>query len=79
MDDHFRQLLDSLPTNRPCSRLEPYGKLIEELLRRGRTYRDIASIIVDNFQVRVSVSTVHDFVRVRLRIKPKSRMTQLLD
>ena len=37
MDDNFQDILDSLPEKRSRSRLEPYGRLISDLLRRGWT------------------------------------------
>lgn len=72
MDDHFRDILNSLPEKSPRSRLEPYGELIDELRRRGRTYRDIVEILADRFPLRVSISTLHDFVRARSRRKKNS-------
>ncbi len=69
MDEDFQDILDSLPEKPPRSRLEPYGRLIEELLRRGRTYREVARILAGKCQVRVSISTIHDFVRLRSRSK----------
>ena len=71
MDDKLQVILDSLPEKRPRSRLEPYCELIDELRRRGRTYREIARILVEKCQLQVSRSTVHDFVRGRSRTKPK--------
>jgi IS30 family transposase len=41
--------------------------LINELLRRSRTYREIARILAEKCQVQVSISTIHDFVRLRSR------------
>jgi IS30 family transposase len=67
MDDNFQDVLDSLPEKQPRSRLEPYGGLIQELLRRGRTYREVARILADKCQLPVSISTIHDFVRLRSR------------
>jgi hypothetical protein len=64
MDDNFQDIIDSLPEKRSRSRLEPYGKLIDELLRRGWTYRGIAGILAKKFQLKVSISTIHDFVRL---------------
>jgi len=63
MDPDFDRILDSLPEKRSRSRLEPYSALIKELLRRRRTYREIAFILLDRFQVHASISTIHDFVR----------------
>ena len=69
MDDNFQDILDSLPEKSSRSRLEPYGRLIEELLRRGRPYREIARILAEKCQLQVSISTIHDFVRLRSRSK----------
>lgn len=63
MDESFGHILDSLPEKRSRSRLEPYKALIDELLRRRRTYREIARVLLDRFQLHVSISTIHDFVR----------------
>jgi IS30 family transposase len=71
MDARFQDILDTLPEKPPRSRLEPYGELIDELRRRGRTYRDIVGILAEKCQLRVSVSTIHDFVRVRSRTTRK--------
>ena len=45
MDDNFQDIVDNLPEKPSRSRLEPHGRLVEELLRRGRTYREIAGIL----------------------------------
>jgi len=58
MDAKFKEILDGLPSKRPRSRLEPYGELIRELRRRGRTYRDIADILGEKCQVQVTASGV---------------------
>jgi len=67
MDDRLKDILDALPAKSPRSRLEQYREFIQELRRRGRTYRDIASILAEKCQVQVSASGVHDFVRTRSR------------
>jgi hypothetical protein len=67
MDESLNAILDGLPAKSPRSRLEPYREFIEELRRRGRTYRDIAGILAEKCQVQVSASGVHDFVRTRSR------------
>ena len=72
MDDRLKDILDTLPAKSPRSRLEPYREFIQELRRRGRTYRDIASLLLEKCQVQVSASGVHDFVRTRSRTKQKS-------
>src|SRR5438034_5098526 len=71
MDDSFQEILDSLPEKRSRSRLEPYGRLIDELLRRGWT-RGIAGILAEKCQLQVSIRTIHDFVRIRSRSKRTS-------
>jgi hypothetical protein len=63
MNDLFDGILDGFPEKRSRSRLEPYGKLIHELLRRGRTYREVASILFERCNLHASISTIHDFVR----------------
>jgi hypothetical protein len=77
MDEKFQDILDTLPEKPPRSRLEPYREFINELLRRGRTYRDIASILAEKCQVRVSISTVHDFLRIRRQTSRKPTKSQL--
>jgi hypothetical protein len=72
MDDRLKDIFDALPTKSPHSRLEPYREFIQELRCRGRTYRDIASILSKKCHVQVSASGVHDFVRIRLRREQKS-------
>ena len=73
MDDGLKDILDALPEKPPRSRLEPYREFIEELRRRGRTYRDVACILAEKCQVPVSASGVHDFIRTRSRRGQKAR------
>jgi hypothetical protein len=65
MDDKWNDVLSSLPPKRPRSRLEPYWELIEEMRRRGWTYREITRVLAEKCQVRVSASNLHHFVRRR--------------
>ena len=67
MDDKWIDILSSLPPKPPRSRLEPYAGLIEEMRRRGRTYREISRVLAERCQVRVSRSNVHHFVSLRRR------------
>ena len=62
MNDQFRKILETLPDARPRSRLEPYKELIWELRNRRRPYREIAQVLADRCGVRVSHSTLHEFV-----------------
>ena len=65
MSDKFRAILDALPEKPPRSRLEPYDELIDEMRRRGRSYREIVSVLAEKCDLRVSISTIHDFVRAK--------------
>lgn len=73
MDEKFQSILETLPQKSPRSRLEPYQDLINELRRRGGTYRDIARILVEQCHIRTSRSAINDFVRVRSRRKGLKR------
>jgi hypothetical protein len=69
MDANLKRILDELPGKPPRSRLEPYRGFIEELRSRGRTYRDIATILAEKCAVPVTGSGVHDYLRTRSRAK----------
>jgi len=72
MDDKFQEILDGMPEKPPRSSLEPYRELINELRRRGRTYREIAHILAEKCQLRAAASTVNRFLRKRKVAKAKS-------
>ena len=72
MDEAFQAILDSLPPKPARSKLEPYGELIRELRKRGRSYREIAGILGERCGVPVATHTVYNFVQVRSRAKSKS-------
>jgi hypothetical protein len=40
----MQAILDRLPPKPPRSKLEPHAELIQELRRRGRSYREISGI-----------------------------------
>ena len=65
MDDEFQAILDGLPPKPPRSRLEPYAELILEMRHRGRSYREIASVLNQHYDLGTAASTVHGFVQVR--------------
>ena len=65
MGGQFKDILDSLPEKSPRSRLDPYLELIEELRRRGRTFREIAHILAERCYLETAASTIHDFIRTR--------------
>lgn len=70
MDSRLKAILKNLPAKKPRSRLEPYRELIREMRRRSRSYREIIQVLHKQCGVKVSVSTLHDFVRLRSRSKP---------
>jgi hypothetical protein len=65
MRNEFQDILDSLAEKPPRSRLDPYSELIIEMRRRRRTYREIVNIPLDNCGLRVSISTLYDFVKAK--------------
>ncbi len=65
MKDKLQDILNTLPEKPPRSRLETYRELIDELRQRGWAYRDIVGVLADKCQLTVSISTLHDFVRLR--------------
>src|SRR5580700_10043427 len=67
MEDKLSEILDRLPPKPPRSRLDLHAALIEELRRRGRTYREIARVLAENCQVQTSPSNIYYFVRLRAR------------
>jgi hypothetical protein len=62
----FQAVLDSLP-GKPAVSLEEYRELIGEMRRRGLTYREIAGVLADKFQVKADLGAIHDVVRVAVR------------
>jgi IS30 family transposase len=72
MNNRFREILDNLPdpTSRSC--LAPYRDLIQELRYRKRSYREIAYVLAEKCGIRVSLSTLHEFVQRHLSKKRRS-------
>jgi IS30 family transposase len=73
MDEVLQAILDSLPPKPPRSKLEPYVELIQELRRRGRSYREIAGILATRCGVSAGTHTVYNFVRVRAQAQKKAK------
>jgi IS30 family transposase len=73
MDSKYRDILKDLPESSPRSCLDPVRVFIEELRRRGRTYREVVYILADHCDIRVSVSTVYRFLHNRVRTKQHPR------
>jgi hypothetical protein len=78
MDPELKKILDTLPNKPSRSRLEPCREFVEELRRRGRTYREISVILAEKCQVKVSASGIHDFMRARI-VPEKSRTTKIAE
>lgn len=72
MEERFRDILNDHPPRRSRSRLEPYADLIVELRTRGRSFREIAELLGEKFDVAVTAAGVHDFVR-RSKAKAQKR------
>jgi IS30 family transposase len=72
MDEKIRDILNNLQEPTPRSCLDPLRELIDELHRRGRTYREIARILAERCEVSVSVSTVFRYLHNRSRTKPQA-------
>jgi hypothetical protein len=75
-EGQVRTILNALPDKSPCSRLEPYAQLIDELRKHGRTYREIEQILFEKCGIHAPRSTIHDFVRRRSRRKGKMQKSQ---
>ena len=58
-------ILDSLPPRRRRSKLEPYAALIRALRARGRSYREIVTILRERCGLHVATHTLFHFVRTR--------------
>jgi hypothetical protein len=65
MDDKFKAILESIPKKRERSKIEPYTELIEQLRRRGHTYREITRILAEKCNLIVVSSTLVRFVAAR--------------
>jgi len=76
MEDKLSEILDRLPPKAPRSRLDPHAALIEELRRRGRTYRGIARVLAEDCQVQSSPSNIYYFVRLRAREAKQAKAKQ---
>ncbi len=63
MNEAFDEILKDIPTKSSRSKLETCTSLIMELRRRRRTYREIASVLLERCGMHVSVSTLHFFVK----------------
>lgn len=76
MNSEFEEILAGLQAKPARSRLEPYGELIAELRCRGRSFREIAAILVEKCHVNVAASTVVRFVASQSRRKNSDQSPQ---
>jgi hypothetical protein len=65
MSDLVRQILAELPSRAERSSLEPYQELIQEIRRRGYSYREISRLLEERCSVKISHAAIHNFVRRR--------------
>jgi hypothetical protein len=72
MDQRTEGFLKDAPGHPMRSRLEPHRDLIRELRRKRYPYRKIVAILRDHFDLQISKSALHDFVKVRARSAAKS-------
>src|SRR5579863_7518221 len=64
MKKELEAILDSLPSQPPRSRLDPYAELIDELRRRNWTYRGIAQVLAEKCNLKISPSNIHHFMKL---------------
>ena len=72
MNAKLKTILKNLPVKKSRSRLEPYRELIREMRRKRRSYREIVQVLRKECDLQVSVSTLHDFVRLRSKISQRT-------
>jgi hypothetical protein len=67
VDEGLKRILDSLPPDQPRSRLEPFREYILRWRRQGRSFERIRSILKDECNISVALSTLHEFTAKRSR------------
>ena len=65
MENAHQAILDSSPLRRRRSKFEPYTALIRALRARGRSYREIVTLLRERCRLRVALHTVYQFTRTR--------------
>ena len=63
-----RQILAELPNRAERSSLEPYHELIQEMRRRGYSYRELSRLLEERCSVKISHAAIHNFVRRRRQV-----------
>ena len=67
MTDLIRKILAELPDRGARSSLDPYRDLVLEMRRRGYSYREMARLLVDRCELKISHAAIHNFVRRQAR------------
>ena len=76
MDEKCKAILAGLAGKKNCSQLTPHHDLIYKLHQRGCTFREIARILTDNFNLTVAHSTVLRFLARLEQEESKPRKTK---
>jgi hypothetical protein len=67
MTDPIRKILAELPGPAERSSLDRYRDLVLELRRRGYSYREMAQLLMDRCELKISHAAIHNFVRRQTR------------
>jgi hypothetical protein len=67
MTDLIRKILAEIPDRSERSSLDPYRDLVLEMRRRGYSYREMAQLLADRCEVKISHAAIHNFVRRQAR------------
>ena len=65
MNKNFDEILRTVPSRRSRSKLEPYRPLVEELRRRGLSFRAIAAVLADQCAVQSSHVAIRELLQRR--------------
>ena len=63
MTDLIRKILAELPDRGKRSSLDPYRDLVLEMRRRGYSYREMAQLLAERCELKISHAAIHNFVR----------------
>jgi hypothetical protein len=69
MEDRLQKIFDSVPSDDPRSRLEPYCELILRWRRQGRTYHRIRQLLAEQCDITVAYVTLYRFIQRSSRPK----------
>jgi IS30 family transposase len=67
MNEKIQSILDQIPAGPPRSKLESFRDVIRSLRRKRKTYRQIAAVLAEHFDLQVQHSTIYDFVHAPYR------------